>query len=212
MNLHRTLWELNQTPYGFFHDDIDASLFHEIHKRIKKLGKPVSVLDLGCGKGEVTKLLLPISKTVSSVDFSEVAIRNCRKHIKNKKASFFVDSIEGFLDETKQKYDVIILCRSLYTRKPKRTLEKVHEHLTESGILILVNPKKAIFEYSKTDAGFSPKLFIKGIVPRVPHWVRFVDYNLIQKDKMVSMLQEYFSKINSEDCGRGTHYIIIAKK
>lgn len=212
MDTGRILWDMNQTPYRFFHDEIDESVFREIHQHVRKLGKRVSVLDLGCGEGGTTRMLLPVSKAISAVDFSETAIRNCRKDIKNKKATFFVDGINSFLDKTKEKYDVIIACRSLYTRKPEKTIKKIYMHLDKSGIVMIIIPKKSIFDYSKTDSGFSPKLFIKTLVPRILHLVGFIDYNLVLKDDMHLMLGKYFDGVSSGECGGGTHYIFIAKK
>ncbi len=95
-----------------------------------------SILDVGCGSGEITKLLTTISKDVTGIDVSESAIERARKNVP--KAKFEALSLEDF--QTTKKFDVIVCAEILYyildRKKALEKLQKLGKYLVTSNFII----------------------------------------------------------------------------
>lgn len=95
-----------------------------------------SILDVGCGSGEITKLLTTISTDVTGIDVSKSAIERAKENVPE--AKFEVSSLEDF--ETIKKYDVIvcaeILCYILDRKKALQKLQKLGTYLVTSNFII----------------------------------------------------------------------------
>ena len=81
-----------------------------------------SVLELGCGFGRVTKLLLtefPVIKEYLAVDLSPHQLENAKKYIgsNNDKITFLLSDIQN-LDTNNKKYDLVIISEVLLHIKP----------------------------------------------------------------------------------------------
>lgn len=212
MDAHRLLWELNQLPYSLFASSIDDSIYEDIKIRIQGKGGSPKVLDLGCGSGEVSKILLPICKEIVLVDFSSNAINTSRSKLVGGKVTFHISKIAEFLDSTTERFDAIIICRSLYDRNPSKIIQKASERLASGGWLVIVLPKKDLAAYCSNRGCFSFALFFKSITPRILHKLHLIDYNLLDEKEIVKIMAPYFDTIGCSDTGKGTHIFALGRK
>ena len=105
------------------------------HKSLKLEGK--NVLDLGCGTGTMLSYLTREEKGVPyGVDLIRLNIHQCRKKMKDGK--FFRQDIINYLDETGQKFDLVILYGVIgcFTVEKQRVIiDKVSNLLNSGGVL-----------------------------------------------------------------------------
>jgi len=212
MNIHKCLWEINKIPYKLFKDSIDKEIYNEVKNIIKKNYKKLNVLDLGCGDGELGEKLLDIAGKIVMVDFSENAIKKCRVKMRGKHTLCVAEDIVNYLKMTKERFDVIIMCRSLHDRNPKKIIDVGWKRLMDGGIIVIVTPKKSLMEYCQKRGKFSIKLLIKTIIPRFLNKLKLVNYNLLSKKELNSLFSNKTQNINIMKCGEGTHILFIAKK
>ena len=105
------------------------------HKSLKLEGK--NVLDLGCGTGTMLSYLTREEKCVPyGVDIIHLNIHQCRKKMKDGK--FFRQDIINYLDETEQKFDLVILYGVIgcFTVEKQRVIiDKISNLLNSGGVL-----------------------------------------------------------------------------
>lgn len=98
-------------------------LIKHLHKNIFTSEESVnSVLELGCGFGRITKLLVtkfPCIKEYLAVDLSPHQLENAKKYVgsNNNKITFLLSDIQA-LDTNNKKYDLIIISEVLLHIKP----------------------------------------------------------------------------------------------
>ena len=132
---------------------------------------PDTLLELGCSKGLMTKLLLPFTKTIYAADISLTALKSCRERCAEqaKKHShqmeYFGTTTPGlpFADDS---FDVVMLCDGLYAwwlsdEQKREALEDSFRVLKKGGIVIMSDclmPEEnpAIFEEYEAMARNSP--------------------------------------------------------
>ncbi len=106
---------------------------------------PKTVLEIGCGEGHTTQLILEHSDAeVVSTDISEKIIRIAEEHIANQRVQFDVLNIYDAARQFDQQFDLIVCC-------------EVFEHLDE--------PEMALVQLAKLN---SANLIIS--VPNEPLW------------------------------------------
>ena len=114
-----------------------AALVHKI--------SPKTVLEIGCGEGHTTQLILEHSDAeVISTDVSEKIIRIAEEHTANPRVQFDVLNIYHVANQFDQQFDLVVCC-------------EVFEHLDE--------PEMALVELAKIN---SANLIIS--VPNEPLW------------------------------------------
>jgi SAM-dependent methyltransferase len=124
-----------------------------------------SVLELGCGFGRITKLLLnryPNIKEYLAIDISPDQIENAKKYVsygiwkKKINFDFQVTDIESFKPiDKKKKYDLVILCEVLLHIPPYQIQSTINKCISLSNRHIInidwyeeVPPKKIIAEHN----------------------------------------------------------------
>lgn len=92
-----------------------------------------SVLEIGCGFGRITKLLISNFPTVdyTAVDLSPDQIKNAKKYTDSKNVQFLVCDIQSFNSE--KKYDLVIACEVLLHIKPEEIGDVIKKLLTLSN-------------------------------------------------------------------------------
>ena len=105
------------------------------HKSLKLEGK--NVLDLGCGTGTMLSYLTREEKCMPyGVDLIRLNIHQCRKKMKYGK--FFRQDIINYLDETENKFDLVILYGVIgcFTVDKQRVIiDKISNLLNSGGVL-----------------------------------------------------------------------------
>ena len=111
--------------------------------------KKADVLDLGCGTGNFTYLLLDSETTslnsVTCIDGSKAMTNRARKKLADKNVEVITAYIDKYLADVKnQQYDVVVMINVLYAQPKQRLLlENVSKILKKGGLLIVADPIKS---------------------------------------------------------------------
>lgn len=118
---------------------------------LKYLKEGISVLDVGCGSGAITKGIAEKAGKAMGIDTSESLIAQARKNYGDiPNLEFQVADIHTF--DTTERYDIITAARVLqWLSDPKETLLKLKPLLKEGGVL-------AILDYNHEKIQWHPAL------------------------------------------------------
>jgi SAM-dependent methyltransferase len=157
-----------------------------IISKLKKL-KPKSLLDIGCGNGQRTKLFSKYVKGKTlGIDYSENMIKQA-KSLESKNLSFKIGNISKYVDITK--YDVIVSCRCFINQtsisNQTKLFKKLHSLLNKKGHLIIA---EASVEGLKNLNSLRKNY---GLEPIDEHW-----FNLHIKEKSIFPKIKPFFGIN----------------
>jgi 2-polyprenyl-3-methyl-5-hydroxy-6-metoxy-1,4-benzoquinol methylase len=124
----------------------DSPLGLPDRERVKIIGELVgsgrSVLDVGCGDGEIDKVLIENKNKVSGLDISETCIKKAKKVGVNA----VVCDLETEDFPFKEKFDVILVAEMLeHVIDTDTFLKKISKSLKSDGILVLTTPNLASF-------------------------------------------------------------------
>lgn len=142
---------------------------------LKKI-KPKTVLDIGCGNGQRTKLFSHyISNKIIGIDYSKSMIKQA-KELENKKISFELNDIWNYT--SLNKFDIIISCRCFINQnsyyQQVKLFKKLHKMLKPKGHLIIAEASvEGLCNLNKLRKEFSLK-------PIEEHW-----FNVHIKEKHV---------------------------
>jgi 2-polyprenyl-3-methyl-5-hydroxy-6-metoxy-1,4-benzoquinol methylase len=102
------------------------------------IGERFRILDAGCGKGWLAQQLYEQGHSVDGVDFSEAAIKICRKH---RRGTFHVSPLESFT--SRYLFDAVIAVDVLFHVLDDRIWERVVRNLCSltkaDGVLIFAD-------------------------------------------------------------------------
>jgi 2-polyprenyl-3-methyl-5-hydroxy-6-metoxy-1,4-benzoquinol methylase len=105
------------------------------HKSLQLNGK--NVVDLGCGTGTMLSYLHREEKCIPyGVDIIRLNIHQCRKKMENGK--FFRQDIVKYLDETNEKFDLVILYGVIgcfQVNQQKEIINKISKLLNVGGVI-----------------------------------------------------------------------------
>jgi ubiquinone/menaquinone biosynthesis C-methylase UbiE len=104
-----------------------------------------TILEIGCGKGRITRDLVKYAKLVIAIDLNSKLLKIARKEIRNKKVNFLLSKGEE-LFKVPGKFDLIIYSLSLHHIPEKYMLDSLKQatkKLNEKGKIIVIEPGKA---------------------------------------------------------------------
>jgi len=126
-------------PKGASYDTnlVDLENYYILSK-LKKI-KPKSLLDIGCGNGQRTKLFSKyVKEQTFGIDYSKDMIKQA-KTLETKKLSFKIVNVSNYSDLNK--YDVIVSCRCFINQtsvtNQLKLFKKLHSMLNKHGHLII---------------------------------------------------------------------------
>jgi ubiquinone/menaquinone biosynthesis C-methylase UbiE len=137
--------------YAAAYDDL--ALYYKPYKQIistivdfiKVSVKNGTMLDAGCGTGELTAQLSAMGFCIDAVDISETMLNTLRKKIKTrdlKSVNIKLGDLNKKLDYKNNSFNVVINVHSLFMLKDKWfTLNEFNRVLKKSGYLILAHHK-----------------------------------------------------------------------
>ncbi|MBX9772362.1 MAG: class I SAM-dependent methyltransferase [Candidatus Obscuribacterales bacterium] len=190
--------------YKYHSHNLGTQHTFEFVKPFAKTG--ASVLDVGCGTGELAELLQKGGLKVKAIDAHEQAIEKAAARGVNAECV-------GFLEfQSKEKFDLIVFSRSFHHIHPvEKTAEHAHALLKDDGVLLLdefgvelVDEKTACWFYglksvlqssSAEPKGHGPKLE-DGLLPSNPlqNWRdhHLVKHEVADSVSMIDGLKKYF--------------------
>ncbi|MBW6451255.1 MAG: class I SAM-dependent methyltransferase [DPANN group archaeon] len=102
--------------------------------------KKGSVLDVGCGTGNLTIQFIQKGYYVDGLDISKDMINELKQKIKSKKIHLYNQDIDEFLKITNKKYDIISFSSVLHhLPNYQKTLKNCIKKLTSNGILYVIH-------------------------------------------------------------------------
>ena len=178
----------------------DESFGHGIHsqredKAWTKLftdisnNKEATVLDMGCGTAEVSKILSKIYKKIYGLDFAPNMVKLAKEKVllnslKN------VEIIEGDATNpsfTSEKFDIIFARHLLWTiPNPKETLNKWKTLLKKDGILII------------SDGNWQEKTIKKTLCSTLSNIIKKISQKKDPEDKFSDKFANYYEEIYKE--------------
>lgn len=125
--------------------------------------KPLRVLELACGTGEVTNVLLSLGHEVTALDFSEHMLAVARrKHAGNPKARFILADAENTM-EPDGDYDAVVCRHLVWTlTDPERAFSDWYRVLRSGGKLLIFDG-----DWAKPASFGRLALFAIGMIDRV---------------------------------------------
>jgi 2-polyprenyl-6-hydroxyphenyl methylase/3-demethylubiquinone-9 3-methyltransferase len=154
---------MNKNEYIWLHNNNDNSfsyLYKTLKKLISKFKRDISIRDIGCGNGYLTKKITKGFKTVIAIDNSKSAIKFAKKKYKGN-IKFINTDLDNFV--TKKKFNIILLIEVIeHIYLPDLFLKKIVKLMNKNSILIITTPyhgylkNLVIFLLNKFDSHFNP--------------------------------------------------------
>lgn len=107
----------------------------------KKVGKRISILDVGCGDGTLAQYLRTADNIILGIDISDSAIQRANKNNTYSNVSYFQTSFEDF-QENNKKFDAIVFVAAIHHMDMSNAIDKAKKLLTKNGVLIIVGLAK----------------------------------------------------------------------
>lgn len=138
-------WEQLDTPLHTFKDEKG---YKEYYKEISYLIEDkVNILDIGCGSGEFSALMLEQGKMITGVDFSEKMLSKarqvCNEYILAGRAKFINGDAKTVSSKLNgEKFDIIFsngLLQYLSPSETKAFLLEMRSFLNDGGFIVMMN-------------------------------------------------------------------------
>ncbi|WP_050008362.1 class I SAM-dependent methyltransferase [Butyrivibrio sp. WCE2006] len=206
---------LQSTRQKMWNDDY----FEFLVRQVWKINRPVSILDFGCGYGDLGLRLLPLvpyGSSYTGVDIADELINKGRDIFKTSKYVTRFEVADLLQYEPIEKYDVVI-CQSVlrHIHKTKEVLKKMVASAKKDGLLICIEPSRRmenaglyidapgydVFENDQflkqkwlTEAETGGRDFLIGM--KIPDYM--IELGLKKVDVRVNDYAEYISRHNNE--------------
>lgn len=139
---------------GDYYSEILSPIKHSKHNplfdEIKILdSKNLSVIELGCGIGEIIPFLEENFKEVSAMDFSPEMIAQAKERNSDGKTDFFVMDMSD-MSNIKEKFDVAVAVNSILTTdiaKLNKMISEIFKILKPGGKLFVIIPSMECYIY-----------------------------------------------------------------
>jgi 2-polyprenyl-3-methyl-5-hydroxy-6-metoxy-1,4-benzoquinol methylase len=106
---------------------------------IEKFCKGMSMLDIGCGVGAITKALCPRFNNVTGIDGSEIKIEKAKKHNSASNITYICTLFEKF--DPNMQFDFIVAANVLeHVDNPQYFLKKIRTWLASRGRIVITVP------------------------------------------------------------------------
>jgi SAM-dependent methyltransferase len=171
-----------------------------ILNRVKKSRKPINVLEVGCGAGRFTEILLNFPAIrLTSIDLSSAVEANNLNFPRNKKHRIIQADIMECPFKPMQ-YDIVICLGVIqHTPNPKKTIKKLYQQLKKGGDLVIDHYTWDISRITKITSNilrpFLKRLSVKNRINSIKYLVNifFPLHKLIRK---IVIFQKILSRIS----------------
>lgn len=127
---------------GYIYDEKNVAPRYQIILSLVRKNK--DVLDVGCGEGILSKLLITKSNKVVGVDISRKAVELSRKN----QVEAYVCDIENEGLPFMKKFDVIVMAEIIeHLISPRNALKKLEKYLKKEGFIIITFPNIGFYRY-----------------------------------------------------------------
>jgi len=134
----------DQKQYAKFRDERKQP-YYDLVRNIKKDKNIDKIIDLGCGNGELTRLLQEDldAKSALGIDSSKEMLESCKK-FENERVKFKQIDVDSFLASTKETYDVVFSNATLHWLNDHEKLFKsinkiVHPEYGQLAVQVPIN-------------------------------------------------------------------------
>lgn len=137
-----TKYDKKTTDYIAYDKPVDLKRLYFVVSNLCSFKPAVgtTVLDIGCGNGNISIFLGSLGYQVSGVDLSEAAIAKARQLNTLPNVKFEVGNAEE-LHGLEARYDVVICSEVLeHLNSPENTLYAIHKIMKEDGVLFVTVP------------------------------------------------------------------------
>ncbi|MBP05879.1 MAG: hypothetical protein CL728_03925 [Chloroflexi bacterium] len=162
-----------------------------------------SIVDLGCGTGNITKLILQklqVAKdsVIYAVDSSKSALVTAAQEVENNSIVKFIHSeVQNLTDAVKEKADAMIYCNSIhYVPDKDKLLSEIRNKLNTNGVLAF---NSSFYEGSHPEESLD---FYK-------KWM-FRSFRLLKKDH--DLKPDKSAKVSSREQLTPEDYIVLLEK
>jgi len=162
-----------------------------------------AIVDLGCGTGNITKLILKklqLAKdsVIFAVDSSKSALKTAAQEVENNPIVKFIHSeVQNLTEAVKEKADAMIYCNSIhYVPDKENLLNEIRNKLNQNGVLAF---NSSFYEGSHPDESLD---FYK-------KWM-FRSFRLLKKD--YNLKPDKSAKVSSRQQLSPDDYIILLEK
>ena len=178
----------------------------DIYKKLNLKTKSCSLLDIGCGHGKLTNLIVDLvlkKKIDLTLCDIKTIISKLKKKNKKKNINYIASEFQKYNFKKKIKFDRILMYSVIhYSNKPKNFIKKAFSILNKKGILLLGDipniDKKYRFLRSKFGKKFEKKNKIKRfdinkLTLNYNSFLKHTKQNLSINDKFIFWIKKYFS-------------------
>lgn len=142
-----------------------------------------SVLEMGCGDGEITQFLVNHFSDINVVDGSEIMLSKCKSRLADINIKYDLSYFEEFKPE--RKFDTILMTHILeHVEEPVQLLKKAAKWLSDRGRILLAVPNAG---------SIHRRVAVKMGILQVPH-------ELNPQDILLGHKRVYYKESLIDDC------------